>query len=214
MKKIIIINYGSGNVYSVANAISNIDKNINIKISKNIKEIRTADKIILPGQGAISNCMKLLKKNDLHKEIIDFAKKKPLLGICVGEQMLFDWSEENNFTKCLGILSGGVIRFKFKKNLYQKNKLIFKIPHIGWNTVIQKKKHFLWKNIKQNSYFYFVHSYYVKANNNSDIIGETFYGKKFICAVVKNNIFGTQFHPEKSSFSGLQLYKNFIKWNP
>lgn len=214
MNKIIIINYGSGNVYSIAKAILAVNNNINIKISNNVKDIKYADRIILPGQGAILNCMNFLKKNNLYEEIIYFAKNKPLLGICIGQQMLFDWSEENDFTECLGILPGGVLRFNFDKKIYKNKNIIYKIPHVGWNIVTQVKNHYLWKNIKQNTYFYFTHSYYVKIMGNCEIMGKTFYGKEFTCAIAKDNIFATQFHPEKSSYSGLQLYKNFIEWNP
>ena len=198
MKNIIaIIDYGSGNIHSVKKALEFVAPNYKIIHTNNKDLLNEADKIIFPGQGAIGNCMQQLANNNLIKTITQCAKDKPFLGICLGLQMLFEKSEEDNCTG-LGLIAGEVLRFKGN----------IKIPHMGWNTVTQTDNP-LWFNIKDNSYFYSVHSYFVKPQDKDITIGSSNYPNNFTCAINNKNLFATQFHPEKSSDAGLQLLKNF-----
>ena len=193
-----IIDYDSGNVRSVEKAIESLGKKA--KITKNGDEILSADGVILPGVGAFGDCMDKLRKYDLVDVIhtvID--KKKPFLGICVGLQLLFEKSSEFGEHQGLGIIKGKVDKFPNKKG--------FPIPHMGWNTVEIKSKNPLFKNIKDGSYFYFVHSYFAKSNDSE--IASTFYIEEFTSSVNKDNVWGVQFHPEKSQKNGLRVLKNF-----
>lgn len=212
MKKIVVVDYGMGNLRSVAQALRAVAPQADIKISGEITDIRNAERIVLPGQGAMPDCMRSLNHSGLHEAMIEAAKNKPILGICVGEQMMFEWSEEGN-TSGLGILPGKVIRFQLD-HLLQADGTKYKVPQMGWNRVRQSITHPLWQNIPDNTYFYFVHSFYVVPQNNTHIAGQTEYGLTFCSAVAHQNLFATQFHPEKSASAGLQLYKNFINWNP
>lgn len=217
---IVIVDYGMGNLHSIARAIKYASPEANIKISISVQEINTADKIILPGQGAMKDCMLNLKESGIFNALINALKNKPLLGICVGQQMLFTESEEGN-TRCLDIFDGEVKHFNNayisqstinSDNNNSKEKL--KVPHMGWNKVHQLKDHFIWNKIPNDEYFYFTHSFYVESKDKSIVAGVTSYGIDFASAIAKDNIFTTQFHPEKSSKYGLILYKNFIEWKP
>lgn len=198
---IAIIDYGMGNIRSVAQALSHVAPNAHILVTNDKTQITQADKIVFPGQGAMGACMDALVENDLVKVIKQNAKQKPFLGICLGLQLLFEHSDENNGTKGLGILAGNVKKFA-------DNSL--KIPHMGWNTVKQEKNNPLWHNIDNNAYFYSVHSYFVQPNHSDSIIGSSDYGIDFACAIAENSLFAVQFHPEKSQNNGLQLLTNFI----
>ena len=158
------------------------------------------------------DCMASLEKSGLKDALLDAARKKPVFGICVGEQMLFDWSEEGD-TRCLGLLPGKVVRFRLD-NRVQPDGSRFKVPQMGWNRVKQVNPHPLWEGIADNSFFYFVHSFHVVPDSLEQMVGETEYGMPFCSAVAHENIFATQFHPEKSADVGLRLYRNFIHWNP
>ena len=212
MKKIVVVDYGMGNLRSVAQALRAVAPEMDVKISGEVADLQKADRIVLPGQGAMPDCMGSLRNAGLLEALLEAAKTKPLFGVCVGEQMLFDWSEEGN-TPCLGLLPGKVIRFQLDGKL-QEDGSRFKVPQMGWNQVRQVKSHPLWKGIPDNSFFYFVHSYYAVPENAAHIVGETVYGTPICCAIAKDNLFATQFHPEKSAASGLQLYRNFVHWNP
>jgi glutamine amidotransferase len=168
--------------------------------------------VVLPGQGAMRDCMRSLRESGLQDELMRVSTSKPLLGVCVGEQMLFDWSKEGD-TPGLGLLPGKVVRFNLDGRV-QDDGSRFKVPQMGWNRVQQAQSHPLWNGIADNSYFYFVHSYHAVPANAAHVFGETSYGEMFCCAVGQDNIFATQFHPEKSASAGLQLYKNFVHWNP
>lgn len=214
MNKIVIVDYGMGNLYSVLQALRYVAPEANIHISNTVNMIKSADRIILPGQGAMPDCMRCLHKSNLYDAIITAARNKPLFGVCVGEQMLFDWSEEGN-TLGLGLFSGKVVRFQFDSSyMVQKDASQFKIPQIGWNRVCQNVAHPLWSGIDNYAYFYFIHSYYAQPKDFLEVVGETIYGKTFASAIAKDNIFATQFHPEKSAFFGLKLYWNFVHWKP
>lgn len=212
MKKIVVVDYGMGNLRSVAQALRAVAPDMDVIISGEVADLRNADRVVLPGQGAMPDCMRSLRESGLQEALIAASKSKPLFGVCVGEQMLFDWSEEGD-TPGLGLLPGKVIRFQLEGKL-QEDGSRFKVPQMGWNQVRQAAPHPLWNGIADNSYFYFVHSYYAAPENPAHTVGETVYGAAFSCAVARDNLFATQFHPEKSAAAGLQLYRNFVHWNP
>jgi glutamine amidotransferase len=212
MNKIVVVDYGMGNLRSVAQALRHVAPEADVRISGELTDIKSADRLVLPGQGAIPDCMRCLRESGLQEAVVESTKTKPLLGVCVGEQLLFDWSEEGD-TKGIGLLPGKVVRFRLEGKL-QDDGSRFKVPQMGWNRVKQTLSHPLWQGIPDDSYFYFVHSYYVAPEDAAHTAGVTDYGDPFTCAVAKDNIFATQFHPEKSATAGLQLYKNFAHWNP
>ncbi|MFI4940720.1 MAG: imidazole glycerol phosphate synthase subunit HisH [Burkholderiales bacterium] len=212
MNKIVVVDYGMGNLRSVAQALRRVAPEADVRISGAVQDIRSADRLVLPGQGAIPDCMRCLRESGLQDAVVEASRSKPLFGVCVGEQLLFDWSEEGN-TPGLGLLPGKVVRFQLNGQL-QEDGSRFKVPQMGWNRVSQAAAHPLWEGIGNNSYFYFVHSYYAQPAERSHTVGETEYGAPFSSAVAHDNIFATQFHPEKSASAGLQLYKNFVHWNP
>ncbi|MFJ2986986.1 imidazole glycerol phosphate synthase subunit HisH [Collimonas sp. NPDC087041] len=212
MNKIVVVDYGMGNLRSVAQALRQVAPEADVRISGTIADIRAADRLVLPGQGAMPDCMRSLRESGLQEELLAAARNKPLLGVCVGEQMLFDVSEEGD-TAGLGLLPGKVVRFRLDGKL-QEDGSRFKVPQMGWNRVHQAQSHPLWNGVADDAYFYFVHSYYAVPADAAHTFGETDYGAAFSCAVGRDNIFATQFHPEKSASAGLQLYKNFVQWQP
>lgn len=212
MKKIVVVDYGMGNLRSVAQALRAAAPEADVRISGEITPIREAERLVLPGQGAMPDCMRSLRESGLIDAVMEAARKKPVFGVCIGEQMLFDWSEEGN-TPGLKLLPGKVIRFRLKDQK-QPDGAPYKVPQMGWNRVRQTLAHPLWQNIPDNAHFYFVHSFYAVPDNPACQAGETAYGLPFCSAVAHENLFATQFHPEKSAQAGLQLYKNFIHWNP
>ncbi len=212
MNKIVVVDYGMGNLRSVAQALRQVAPDADVRISGEVQDIRSADRLVFPGQGAIPDCMRCLQESGLQDALIEAARSKPLFGVCVGEQLLFDWSEEGD-TPGLGWFPGKVVRFRLEDQL-QEDGSRFKVPQMGWNRVSQTQAHPLWNGIADNSYFYFVHSYYAQPAQRAHVAGETMYGAAFASAVARDNIFATQFHPEKSAGAGLQLYKNFVHWNP
>ena len=212
MNKIVVVDYGMGNLRSVAQALRAVAPEANVLISGEVADIRSADRIVLPGQGAMPDCMSCLRESGLQDALLEAASNKPLFGVCVGEQMLFDVSEEGD-TPGLGLLPGKVVRFALDGQL-QADGSRYKVPQMGWNRVQQSQSHALWQDIADEAYFYFVHSYYAQPANAQHAVGMTDYGSLFACAVARDNIFATQFHPEKSATAGLQLYKNFVHWKP
>lgn len=202
-QSIAIVNYGMGNVRSVQKAIEHIAPNDHVFLTNEARLINSADRIVFPGQGAMGACMQALRRHGLVDVVRACALDKPFLGICLGLQLLFDHSEENDGTEGLSVIPGNVVKF-------QTNGL--KIPHMGWNMVKQVSNHPLWHNIEDNSRFYSVHSYYVKESDPSVASGLTSYGVDFTCAIAKDNMFAVQFHPEKSQHDGLQLLTNFVSW--
>ncbi len=213
---IAIVDYGMGNLRSVAQAVYAVVPEADVRISSNPAEILNAERVILPGQGAMPDCMRNLRESGLLEAVLRSAESKPLLGVCVGEQMLCDWSDEGD-TPGLGLISGRCIRFS-PELMAQPDGTRLKVPHMGWNRVRQVaqngKNHPLWQGIADESWFYFVHSYYVVPADAKATAGESVYGLPFTCAIARDNIFATQFHPEKSAAAGLALYKNFVTWNP
>ncbi len=201
-----------GNLRSVAQALRHVAPEADVRISGEVAEIRAADRIVLPGQGAMPDCMRSLRESGVQEAVLEAARSKPLFGVCVGEQMLFDSSEEGN-TPGLGLLPGKVVKFQLD-GMLQEDGSRFKVPQMGWNRVRQCIAHPLWNGIADQAYFYFVHSYYAQPAEAGLTVGATMYGQDFTCAVARDNIFATQFHPEKSASAGLQLYRNFVHWKP
>jgi glutamine amidotransferase len=209
---IAIVDYGMGNLRSVAQALKKAAPEADVAIVERPEAIRAADRVVLPGQGAMPDCMRCLAESGLQDAVVEASRTKPLMGVCVGEQMLFDWSAEGD-TKGLGLLPGKVLRFELEGKL-QDDGSRFKVPQMGWNVVREVRPHPLWDGVPDGTYFYFVHSYYVVPDNPAHTVGETPYGAPFTSAVARDNIFATQFHPEKSAAAGLRLYRNFVHWNP
>ena len=213
-----VVDYGMGNLRSVAQAVihSAQDTGVEVKITSNPQDVRDATRVVLPGQGAMPDCMRELRDSGLMEAVLDAAAKKPLFGVCVGMQMLLDHSEEGN-TPGLGLIQGNVIKFSLSGQT-QADGSRFKVPQMGWNQVNFKSHegtcHPVWGEIPNSSYFYFVHSFYAKPHNTADVAGETDYGGSFACAIARDNLFATQFHPEKSANQGLALYRNFLHWQP
>ena len=211
MNKIVVID-GMGNLRSVAQALRAVAPEANVIVSNNPADIDSADRVVLPGQGAMRDCMATLRESGLEDALRRAAATRPLMGVCVGEQMLFDMSDEGD-EPGLGLMPGKVVRFALDGQL-QADGSRFKVPQMGWNRVRQARAHQMWEGIADDAYFYFVHSYYVQPADAALVAGETDYGQPFCCAVARDNIFATQFHPENSAAAGLQLYKNFVHWNP
>jgi len=208
---VVIVDYGTGNLRSVYKALESAGKNLNdlkINISGSPNIISKADKIILPGQGSYKQCMdSILHIDGLYEKLNKFVKikKKPLFGICVGMQLFSEEGYEEKKTQGFGWIPGIVQKIKVK----DKN---FKLPHMGWNNLNITKKHKIFEGIKQNSHFYFVHSYEFSTENKERILGTTSYEEDIICCIGGENIFGTQFHPEKSHENGIKLLSNFLKY--
>ncbi|HEY5702002.1 MAG TPA: imidazole glycerol phosphate synthase subunit HisH [Gammaproteobacteria bacterium] len=211
MANIVVLDYGTSNLRSVAKALEHVsDTEHQITVSDKAGTILAADRVVFPGQGAVGQCMNSLKEKELDEVILECIKNKPFLGICLGLQSLMDHSDEDGGVDCLGIIPGQVRRFTDAGVDEQGN--LQKIPHMGWNQVWQSRNHPLWDGIKDGERFYFVHSYYVCPDNVEDIVAETDYITRFVSAVARDNIFATQFHPEKSQHAGLSLLKNFLTW--
>ena len=204
MQTIAIVDYGMGNVRSVQKALEYVAPNQHCILTNNPQIIRDSDRVVFPGQGAMGACMSALQSNTLIEEIKFSATSKPFLGICLGLQLLFDYSEENNGTNGLSIVSGKVLKFRNSD---------LKIPHMGWNRVNQVLNHPLWHKIENNSRFYSVHSYYVDEEDPNCVVGTSEYGQTFTSAIAFDKLFAVQFHPEKSQSDGLQLLRNFTTWN-
>ena len=207
-----VIDYGMGNLHSVAKALEHTACVDQVIVTHEPERILAADRVVLPGVGAIRDCMAEIKRLGMDQVIREAIKNKPFLGVCVGMQALMDFSEENGGTECLGILPGQV-RF-FGDNLIDPDSgAALKVPHMGWNQVHQEIAHPLWQDIEQDARFYFVHSYYVSPTVESYLAGSAHHGLDFAAALAHDNIVAAQFHPEKSQHMGLQLYANFLKWD-
>src|SRR5690606_36892741 len=212
MNKIVVVDYGMGYLRSVAQALRKVAPEADVRISGEAADIRSADRLVLPGQGAIPDCMRSLQESGVKEEVLKAAQSKPLFGVCVGEQMMFDWSKEGD-TPGLGLFPGRVVRLRLDDQV-QEDGSRFRVPQMGWNRVRQTIAHPLWDGIADDSYFYFVHSYYAQPAERAHVAGETPYGAPLCSAIARDNIFATQFHPEKSAATGLQLYRNFVHWKP
>ena len=211
-QKIAVIDYGMGNLRSVSKAIEHVAAGAEVRVTDDPKYISDADRVVFPGQGAARDCMVAIGEHHLNQAVLKAARNKPFLGICMGLQVLMGRSEENGGTDLLGLLLGKVRRFDGTAR--GDNGLPLKIPHMGWSPVDQVQAHALWAGIEDASRFYFVHSYRVVPEDVSLIAATTDYGVRFTSAIARDNLFATQFHPEKSADAGLQLLHNFVNWKP
>ena len=210
MVDIAVVDYGMGNLRSVQQALHAAAPGASILVTSDPREVAAARRVVFPGQGAMPDCMRELDARGLRAPVLEAARSKPFLGICIGLQMLFEHSAEGNIAG-LGVLPGEVLRFEHDLRDAQDNRL--KVPHMGWNQV-HHRAHPLWLDIAQDARFYFVHSYYVQPRDASLAQASSDYPLPFTCAVARDNVFAVQFHPEKSARDGLTLLKNFVNWNP
>jgi glutamine amidotransferase len=223
-RTVAVVDYGMGNLRSVSQAVRHVaaelDAGFEVAVTSDPDAVRRAERVVLPGQGAIFDCMRELRESGLEAAVREAAVSRPLLGVCIGMQMLLDRSEEGpdaSGTPALGLIAGEVVRFRLEGQR-QPDGSRYKVPQMGWNTVHQMahdgRVHPLWAGIPDGAHFYFVHSYYARPSDRRHSAGETEYGARFTSAVARDTIFATQFHPEKSAGHGLALYRNFLRWNP
>lgn len=212
MQTVAVIDYGMGNLRSVVNALQFVgDGRVEVLLTSDPAQVLAAERVVFPGQGAAGDCMRAIDQHGLREAILEAARQRPFLGICMGMQVLVESSEENQGTDCLGLYAGRV-RY-FGDGHRDQSGVKLKVPHMGWNRVTQTQPHPLWHSIADGSRFYFVHSYYLEADDAELIAGETDYGFTFTSAIAKDNLFALQCHPEKSADAGLQLLRNFIDWD-
>ncbi len=220
-RTVAVVDYGMGNLRSVAQAVAHVAREVStsgdeieVVVTAKPEVVFAAERVVLPGQGAMRDCMRELRESGLQAAVLEAAATKPLLGVCIGMQMLLDRSEEGEGgTPGLGLIPGEVVRFRLDGRL-QPDGSRFKVPQMGWNEVFQARPHPLWRGIPDASHFYFVHSFYARPSDERHSAGETDYGGRFTSALAAGNIFATQFHPEKSAAHGLALYRNFLHWTP
>jgi imidazole glycerol-phosphate synthase subunit HisH len=210
MADIAVVDYGMGNLRSVQQALHKVAPRASIIVTDDPVVIGRAARVVFPGQGAMPDCMREMDARNLRESVLQAARSKPFLGICIGLQMLFEHSTEGDI-EGLGILPGRVVRFAHNLHDAQGNRL--KVPHMGWNQVTHGE-HALWDGVAQDARFYFVHSYYVQPRDDALLQGCSCYPQPFGCAVARDNLFAVQFHPEKSASAGLTLLQNFVNWNP
>jgi glutamine amidotransferase len=201
---IAVVDYGMGNLRSVSKALEHVAPGARVVVSADPKTILSSERVVVPGQGAMPDCMRQLAASGAREAVIEATRTKPFLGLCIGVQMLFERGEEGD-TPGLGVLPGRVPRLAASG---------IQIPHMGWNEVFQARPHAMWQGIADRTRFYFVHSYYPAPAEPSLVAATCVYGVPFTCAVARDNIFAVQFHPEKSQSAGLQLLSNFVRWRP
>ena len=213
MKSVAVLDYGSSNLRSVSRALEHVaNGRFEILVTGDFDRIRAAERIVFPGQGAIGQCMQALLDKGYRELLTECINSKPFLGICLGLQTLLDYSEEDGGVQGFGIIPGTVKHFTSRNDAAAGG--LFKIPHMGWNTVTQRQSHPLWQDISADDRFYFVHSYYAEPQQPEHVAGSTEYIVEFASAAARDNLFATQFHPEKSQRPGLQLLQNFLAWQP
>ncbi len=212
MIDVAVVDYGMGNLRSVAKAIEHVAPRLKVEVTSDARQVLRAARVVFPGQGAMPDCMREMEARGLRQAVLEAAGAKPFLGICIGLQMLFEASEEGD-TPGLALLPGRVRRFP-AQGMTDERGLRLKVPHMGWNEVRQTIEHPLWRGIPQGSRFYFVHSYYPEPGHGELTAGESIYGVPFACAAARGNVFAVQFHPEKSAEAGLRLLANFVEWQP
>lgn len=217
-KMVAVVDYGSGNLRSVSQAVMHVAQraDVEVRVTSSAQDVLDAERVVLPGQGHMGDCMRELAESGLMDAVLHAAAHKPLFGVCVGMQMLLDRSEEGATTG-LGLIPGEVRRFQLQGRV-QPDGSRFKVPQMGWNQVYHSLgrggSHPMWRDVADGAYFYFVHSYYAQPVNPVSCVGEADYGGRFAAAIARDNLFATQFHPEKSASQGLQLYSNFLHWQP
>ena len=219
-KTVAVVDYGMGNLRSVSQAVRAAaqDSGWQVIVTSEPDQVRAAQRVVLPGQGAMPDCMAELRGSGLLESVLEAAASKPLFGVCVGMQMLLEHSEEGD-TPGLGLFPGRVRKFDLAGRV-QPDGSRFKVPQMGWNQVDPQRHgprqqlHPLWNGIPEGAYFYFVHSFYAQPSNAAHCAAEADYGGRFAAAIARDNLFATQFHPEKSAAHGLALFRNFLHWNP
>jgi glutamine amidotransferase len=221
-KTVAVVDSGMGNLRSVSQAVQHVAKGsgFSVVVTSRPEDVMLADRIVLPGQGAIADCMRELVASGLLESVLHAAANKPLFGVCVGMQMLLTHSAEGRpgdggaGTRGLGLIPGEVLKFDLAGQL-QDDGSRYKVPQMGWNQVAQSvPTHPIWQGVPDNSYFYFVHSFYARPSDARHTVGSASYGERFCASIARDNIFATQFHPEKSADQGLALYRNFLNWHP
>ena len=213
-----VVDYGMGNLRSVSQAVRTAaaDTGWDVIVTADPEVVLAANRVVLPGQGAMPDCMRELRESGLLQPVLEAAATKPLFGVCVGMQMLLDHSAEGHTaagTPGLGLIAGEVLKFDCAGQTAPDGSR-FKVPQMGWNRVHQSRPHPVWGDVADGEWFYFVHSFYARPLDSRHSVGETEYGARFTSAVARDNIFATQFHPEKSANQGLALYRNFLHWEP
>ena len=218
-KTVAVVDYGMGNLRSVTQAVMHVaaDAGVDVVWARTPAEVMAAERVVLPGQGGMRDCMRELHDSGMYGAVMHAAQHKPLMGVCVGMQMLLDHSEELD-TPCLGLIPGEVVKFELAGQI-QPDGSRYKVPQMGWNQVWHSnlghpRPHPVWGDVPDGSYFYFVHSYFARPSDARHSVGETDYGQRFSAAIARDNMFATQFHPEKSADHGLALYRNFLHWKP
>ncbi len=217
-RTVAVVDYGMGNLRSVSQAVqaAAVGTGYEVLITSDPEVVRASERVVLPGQGAMPDCMRELRESGLQQSVLQAAASKPLFGVCVGMQMLLEHSAEGD-TPGLGLIPGEVLKFNLAGQL-QSDGSRYKVPQMGWNQVYRNNHgappHPVWGEVPDGSYFYFVHSFYARPSDARHSVGETDYGQRFSSAIARDNIFATQFHPEKSADHGLSLYRNFLHWNP
>ena len=223
-RTVAVVDYGMGNLRSVSQAVMHVAREsarpgheFEVMVTRDPEQVLRAERVVLPGQGAMPDCMRELRESGLWDAVLEAAAGKPLLGVCVGMQMLLSRSAEalpgEQWTPGLDLIAGDVVRFRLEGRR-QDDGSRYKVPQMGWNQVRQTRPHALWAGIPEAAYFYFVHSFYARPADSVHSVGESDYGDRFTSAVARDNIFATQFHPEKSAGHGLALYRNFLDWRP
>jgi imidazole glycerol-phosphate synthase subunit HisH len=209
-----VVDYGMGNLRSVAQAVMAAaqDTGVSVHITSSPQAVRDAHRVVLPGQGAMPDCMRELRESGLLEPVLEAAASRPLFGVCVGMQMLLDHSAEGD-TAGLGLIGGVVDKFAMAGQLAPDGTR-YKVPQMGWNRVAPTQAHPVWSGVPDGSWFYFVHSFFARPTNPQHCAAQTDYGAPFASAIARDNLFATQFHPEKSASQGLALYRNFLLWNP
>lgn len=210
--QVAIVDYGMGNLRSVANAFKAVAPSISIAVTSDAEQIAQAERVVFPGQGAMPDCIRELDARHLRQSVLDATQQKPFLGICIGLQMLFEHSEEGDVPG-LGVYPGEVKRFPHER-MVDVHSAKLKVPHMGWSQVHQTQVHAMWAEIPDQARFYYVHSYYVAPDDASLTAATTAYPFDFTGAIARDNVFAVQFHPEKSASAGLQLLRNFVNWKP
>ncbi len=213
-RTVAVVDYGMGNLRSVSQAVLHVARGsgVDVVVTSDPAAVLAAERVVLPGQGAMPDCMRELRDSGLLDAVLHAAAHKPLMGVCVGMQMLLSRSEEGP-TAGLGLIAGEVVRFRLEGRL-QPDGSRYKVPQMGWNRVSQARPHAMWQGVPDDAYFYFVHSFCARPSDPRHSVGETDYGSRFTSTLARDNIFATQFHPEKSAEHGLALYRNFLHWNP
>jgi glutamine amidotransferase len=226
LKTVAVVDYGMGNLRSVSQAVAHAAKGtgFEVLVTSRAEDVMNAGRVVLPGQGAMPDCMRELAESGLKAAVLHAAATKPMFGVCVGMQMMLDHSQEGPDgvgTPGLGLIPGEVIKFDLAGQL-QPDGSRYKVPQMGWNQVFQTpnsplgspQPHALWSDVPDGAYFYFVHSFYARPTQSRHTAGEADYGARFTAALARDNLFAAQFHPEKSAEHGLKLYRNFLHWNP